>query len=133
MLSGISARGGAFTGQAVEPWVAAVQPGCDQMSPVIVEGNAVSQDQSAKIQAAADRVLELAEEVEASGEATIGGTDLERRLAALRGWIDGVKAVVVNPALGRVTLIHENGRESTISSAELPFLMSVPVKDRPDA
>lgn len=93
----------------------------------------MSQDQSAKIQAAADRVLELAEEVEASGEATIGGTDLERRLAALRGWIDGVKAVVVNPALGRVTLIHENGRESTISSAELPFLMSVPVKDRPDA
>ena len=93
----------------------------------------MSQDESAKIQAPADRVLELAEELEASGEATIGGTDLERRLAALRAWIDGVKGVVVNPALGRVTLIHENGRESTISSAELPFLMSVPVNQKPDA
>jgi hypothetical protein len=93
----------------------------------------VTQDPSAKIQATADRVLELAAELEASGETAIGGTDLERRLAALHAWIDGVKGVVVNPALGRVTLIHETGRESTIASADLPFLMSLPVNKRSDA
>jgi len=93
----------------------------------------VNQDPTAKIQETADRVLELAKELEAAGEAHIGGTDLERRLAALHAWIDGVKGVVVNPALGRVTLIHENGRESTIASAELPFLMSAPVNHRSDA
>ena len=81
--------------------------------------------------ATAERVPELAEEVEASAEATLGGTALETARAALHKWIDGMKAVVVNPALGRVTVIHENGRQSTITSPDLPFIMSTPVKDKP--
>lgn len=93
----------------------------------------MSDEQSAKIQATVERVLELAEEVEAAGEATVGGAGLERTRAALHAWIDGMKGVVVNPALGRVTVIHENGRESTIASAELPYLLSVPVNPKTDA
>lgn len=93
----------------------------------------MSDDQSAKIQETADRVLELAKELEAAGEATVGGAHLERTRAALHAWIDGMKGVVVNPALGRVTVIHENGRESTIASAELPYLLSVPVNPRTDS
>lgn len=91
----------------------------------------MNNDETAKVQATADRVLELAAEVEASGDATVGGTALERARAALHTWIDGVKGVVVNPALGRVTVIHENGRESTITSPDLPFAMSAPVNHRP--
>lgn len=93
----------------------------------------MSQEQSAKIQETVDRVLELAEEVEAAGEASVGGSNLERVRARLHAWIDEMKGVVVNPALGRVTVIHENGRESTIASAELPFLLSVPVSVKPKA
>ena len=87
----------------------------------------------AKIQETADRVLELAEELEASGEAAVGGSHLERVRAGLHAWIDGMKGVVVNPALGRVTIIHDNGRESTIASADLPYMLSVPVNPRTDA
>lgn len=90
----------------------------------------MSKDETAKVQATADRVLELAEEVEAAGHATLGGTALEDARAALHKWVDGLKGVVINPALGRVTVIHENGRESTISSPDLPFAMSRPVKER---
>jgi hypothetical protein len=92
----------------------------------------VSEDRSAKIQATVERVLVLAEEVEAAGEATVGGANLERSRAALHAWVDGVKGVVVNPALGRVTVIHENGRESTIASAELPYLLSAPLTPKTD-
>ena len=35
-----------------------------------------------------------------------------------------MKGVVVNHALGRVTVIHENGRASTISSPDPPFAIS---------
>jgi hypothetical protein len=88
-------------------------------------------DEMTKVQAAADRVLELAEEVEAAGQAVVGGTALEHARVALHKWVDGVKGVVVSPGLGRVTLIHENGRESTITSPDLPFAMSPPVKAKP--
>ena len=93
----------------------------------------MSNDQAAKVQAAADRELELAEEVETSGHAAVDGAALEAARAALHQWVDGVKGVVVNAALGRVTVIHENGRASTISSPDLPFAMSTPVKPRSDA
>lgn len=96
------------------------------------EGFVVSNEQASKIQEAADRQLELAEEVETSGHAHVDGEALEKARAALHAWVDGVKGVVVNAALGRVTVIHENGRASTISSAELPFAMSTPVKPRSD-
>jgi hypothetical protein len=86
----------------------------------------VSKDQTSHIQAAAERVVGLEEEVEASGQATVDGAALERARAALHNWVDGVKGVVVSPGLGRVTLIHEGGRVSTIASPDLPFEMSEP-------
>lgn len=76
---------------------------------------------------AADRAVEMAEEVEASGQASISGAELESARAALHGWIDAMTGVVVAPGLGRVTVIHPNGRVSTISSPDLPFTMSKPV------
>jgi len=36
--------------------------------------------------------------------------------------------VVINAGLGRVTLIHANGKESSVASSELPFLLSRPAK-----
>jgi hypothetical protein len=89
-------------------------------------------DHTANAKAAADRVLELEAELEAAGEAKVDGAPLERARALLHKWIDDMTGVVVSPALGRVTLIHPNGRFSTISSPELPFVMSEPVKDRTD-
>jgi hypothetical protein len=86
----------------------------------------VSKDQTSHIQAAAERVVGLEEEVEASGQAAVDGAALERARAALHKWVDGVKGVVVSPGLGRVTLIHEGGRVSTIASPDLPFEMSEP-------
>ena len=91
----------------------------------------MDKDQAAKIQATAERVLELAEEVEAAGHATLDTAAVEAAKATLHKWIDGLKGVVVNPGLGRVTIIHENGRQSTIASSDLPYLMSTPVKAKP--
>jgi hypothetical protein len=84
--------------------------------------------QKGQIQAAAERVMELEEEVEASGQAAVDGAELERARAALHKWVDGVKGVVVSPGLGRVTLIHEGGRVSSIASPDLPFEMSAPAQ-----
>ena len=84
----------------------------------------MSQDQSADVHAAAERVIELEEEVEAAGQAVMGGAGLESARAALHAWVDEARAVVVNPALGRVTVIHENGRVSSIASPDLPFRIS---------
>ena len=75
---------------------------------------------------AVDRVLEMAEEAEASGDALLEGSTLESARAALHRWIDDMTGVVITPALGRVTIIHE-GRESTIASPDLPFVMSAAV------
>jgi hypothetical protein len=83
-------------------------------------------DQADKVQTAADQVLELEAELEAAGSAATGGSALERAQAILHKWIDNAKGVVVSPALGRVSLIHQNGRVSTISSPDLPFVMSKP-------
>jgi hypothetical protein len=91
-----------------------------------VSKDQTSEIQQGQIQAAAERVMELEEEVEASGQATVDGAALERARAALHKWVDGVKGVVVSPGLGRVTLIHEGGRVSTIASPDLPFDMSEP-------
>ena len=88
---------------------------------------ALDEDHEAKIQSAADRVLELDAELETSGNASVGGTELERAQAILHAWIDEAKAVVVNAGLGRVTIIHGNGRPSTIASADLPFRLSKPI------
>ena len=73
------------------------------------------------------RVTELESELEASSEATTGGDALVRARAVLHGWIDSVTAVIATPGVGRVVLIHENGRESRIASPDLPLLLSLPV------
>jgi hypothetical protein len=80
-----------------------------------------------KTQAAADNVLAMAEEVEASGDVTLGGDNLERIRAILHQWVDSVGAVIAVPAFGRVTVIHKDGSQSTISSSTLPFAVSAPV------
>jgi hypothetical protein len=87
----------------------------------------MSDNQSDKARDAAERILALVEEVEASGDATLGGDRLERARAILHAWIDTVTAVVAVPAFGRVTLIHGDGKQSTISSSDLPFAVSAPV------
>lgn len=82
----------------------------------------------ANLEEAVDRVLELGAEVESSGEAKTGGEALERSRALLHEWIDTVAGVVINAGLGRVSLIHANGKESSVASSELPFLLSQPAK-----
>ena len=77
---------------------------------------------------AADRVLEMAEELESSGDAVLGGSTLELGRAALHKWIDSMTGVVVTPGLGRVTVIHGDV-VSTIASPDLPFAMSAVVGD----
>ncbi len=88
-------------------------------------------EQTDKVQSAADQVMELEAELEVSSNAAVGGDILERARVDLHAWIDTVKGVVVSPGLGRVTLIHQNGRLSTISSPDLPFAMSKPVDAKP--
>lgn len=83
-------------------------------------------------QATIDRVLELEEELEASGFAASEGNELEKARVMLHKWIDDLVAVVVSPGLGRVTVIHPNGRQSSIASADLPFIMSSRVGKHPD-
>jgi hypothetical protein len=77
-----------------------------------------------KIKATADRIIGLAQEVEASGSAAIDEPSVLRARAVLRQWIEGIKGVVVNPAMGRVTVIDASGHASSIASAELAFKMS---------
>ena len=93
----------------------------------------MSEQQSDKVQAAIDRELGLAEEVEASAHVAADGAALADARAALHKWVDSVQGVVINAAFGRVTLIHDNGRHSTIASSELPYTLSAPVKPKSDA
>jgi hypothetical protein len=79
------------------------------------------------VAAAVERVTELESELEASAEATTGGDALARAREVLHRWVDSVTAVVATPGVGRVVLIHENGRESRIASPDLPTLLSAPV------
>ncbi|RJF94098.1 hypothetical protein [Sphingomonas cavernae] len=78
------------------------------------------------VKQAAERVLQLEAELEAEGDARTGGDELAFAREALHAWVDSVVAVVASPGVGRVTLIHSNGRESRIASPDLPFLLSKP-------
>lgn len=89
----------------------------------------MNEDKRAQVEAAVDDVLKFAEEVETAGQAATGGAELDRVRALLRAWVDRVEGVVVNNALGQVTLIHENGVRSSITSKELHFALSAPVRD----
>jgi hypothetical protein len=79
------------------------------------------------VDTAIERITELESELEASAEATTGGDSLARAREVLHRWVDSVTAVVATPGVGRVVLIHENGRESRIASPDLPLLLSEPV------
>jgi hypothetical protein len=81
---------------------------------------------SEKVDEAAGRVLALEHELESAGSASTGGDALALAREALHRWVDSVVGVVSSPGVGRVTLIHENGRESRIASPDLPFLLSRP-------
>lgn len=85
-------------------------------------------DSKNTVEAAADRVIELEAELESAGNATTDGDDLSRAHAALHDWVATVVGVVASPGVGRVTLIHANGRESKIASPDLPFLLSRPAR-----
>ncbi len=85
-------------------------------------------DTKQSIKNAAERVIQLEEEIEAGGEASISGDALEYSKSQLRDWVETVVGVVASPGVGRVTLIHANGSETKIASPELPFLLSRPVR-----
>lgn len=83
---------------------------------------------TAAVEEAAARVIELEHELEAAGSATTGGDELNFSRERLREWVETVVGVVASPGVGRVTLIHANGRESKIASPDLPFLLSRPAR-----
>lgn len=80
------------------------------------------------IDAAVERALELGAEVESAGEAQTGDEALAFTRAQLHEWVDTVVGVVINAGLGRVTLIHADGRQSGIASNLLPFKLSQPAR-----
>jgi hypothetical protein len=80
--------------------------------------------EESKIKETADRIVELGKEVEAPGNAATDEPSLVRAREVLQQWIESVKGVVVNPAMGRVTVIDANGYASSIASADLAFKMS---------
>lgn len=84
-------------------------------------------DQAEAVRKATERVLRLEAELEAEGDATKQGDDLDRMRGILKDWVDSVVAVVSSPGVGRVTLIHADGGESKIASPSLPYSLSKPV------
>lgn len=76
---------------------------------------------STKAQEVADHVQRLAEEIETHADVALGGPALENGRARIHEWIDGMTGFVVNAAQAQVTIIHANGRQSTIFSPDLPF------------
>jgi hypothetical protein len=87
----------------------------------------MAKDPQDSTRAAAARVIGLEEEVEASGVASVDVSDVEQMRIAVHAWVDASVGFVVSPGLGRVTVIHEGGKRSTIASPTLPYLMSKPV------
>ncbi|MFD1613257.1 hypothetical protein ACFSCW_15735 [Sphingomonas tabacisoli] len=90
-------------------------------------------DKAKAVEEATQRVLGLAEELESAGDATFAGDELQRLHEELHRWVDSVIAVVASPGVGRVALIHANGRQSSISSPDLPHLLSKPARFEPRA
>ena len=85
-------------------------------------------DKARVIDDAVDRALEFGAEVESSGEAHVGDAAIAKQRAQLHAWVDTVVGVVINAGLGRVTLIHDNGKTSGVASSELPFQLSEPAR-----
>lgn len=81
-----------------------------------------------KIASQAERVVALEAELESAGEVSIEAAELERSRQALHDWVDTVVGVVSSPGVGRVSLIHKDGSQSSIASSKLPFLLSRPAR-----
>lgn len=81
-----------------------------------------------RIGQATSRIVELEAELEAAGDATTADEALADLKQLLHDWVDTVTAVVATPGVGRVVLIHRNGRESRIASPDLPMLLSKPAR-----
>jgi hypothetical protein len=81
-----------------------------------------------RVEAAAERILDLEAELEAAGTALTQADLLAEARAALHDWVETVVGVVASPGVGRVTLIHADGRESKIASPDLPYRLSRPVR-----
>jgi hypothetical protein len=77
-----------------------------------------------KIRKTADTIVELEHEAGAAGNAAVNEQSLALAREVLRQWIEGFKGVVVNTAMGRVTVIDANGRASSIADADLAFRLS---------
>jgi len=77
---------------------------------------------------ATSRIVELEAELEAAGDATTAGDAMASLREVLHQWVDTVTAVVATPGVGRVVLIHANGRESRIASPDLPMLLTRPAR-----
>lgn len=88
----------------------------------------MTEDSTDRIAEAADRVSQLEAELEAASDTTTAAADLSRLRAILHDWVDSVTAVVATPGVGRVVLIHANGRELRIASPDLPPLLAAPVR-----
>ena len=86
----------------------------------------MSDSRSDAIREAAERALTIEQEVESAGEATLDAFDVDHAKASIHEWVDTIVGLVCAPGTGRVTLIHENGHESTVSSPDLPFLICRP-------
>lgn len=76
------------------------------------------------IKETAERIVELGMEVEAPGHVAVEESSLIKARAVMCQWVAGVKGVVVNPAMGRVTVIDQNGKASSIASADLCYMLS---------
>ncbi len=81
-----------------------------------------------QIEQAAERVIELEAELESAANAHTGNEALGYARAALHQWVDSVVAVVAAAGSGRVTLIHADGTRSGISSPDLAYRVTPPVK-----
>lgn len=90
-------------------------------------------DQADGIDSVTERVLKLAAELEAHGDVHTAPSEIERLRATLHAWIDSATGFVVTPAFGRITVLHGEGRPSTIASADLSYAMSMPVVRRSGA
>jgi hypothetical protein len=88
-------------------------------------------DPNDHIREAANRLISLDAELEAAGEASTADAAVATARAILHEWVDTVVAVVSSPGVGRVSLIHANGRQSGIASPDLPFLLSRPKAANP--
>lgn len=92
------------------------------------KGQASANALNEAVERAADRVVQLEAELEAAGDVTTQTDQMAAMRALLHDWVDTVTAVISTPGVGRVVLIHDNGRESRIASPDLPSLLAQPVR-----